>query len=254
MQHCTKKFIYCLGIFLTIYSNITIAGDISAGNAAFLKGNYSKALKIYSSGAQKGSMAAQTSLGLMYSKGLGTKQNYTKALKYYILAAKQGYPNAQYNIGVMFREGKGVNQDNAEAVRWYKMAASQGLPDAQNNLAFMYINGLGIQRNIKKALLLIRKASAQGNTKSQYTLGTMYRYGIGVKQNYLKAYMWFTIAAKIASEHTQNIFSSKNMTKKQISVVKQSINSISQMMTTEQITKANYMVLSCINSKYKQCE
>ncbi|MBT4365026.1 MAG: sel1 repeat family protein [Desulfobacteraceae bacterium] len=256
---------------------IVLADPITKGNAAYNKEDYSTALKIYLSEAEKGSSDAENNLGLMYSRGHGVKQDYQKAAKYfqfaasmgcpeaqtslgimyskgigvnqdlekalelYRLAAAQNYPNAQYNLGVMYRKGKWVAQSNQEAVSWYKMAASQGLSDAQNNLGFMYINGYGIQQDIEKAFFLFKKAASQGNAKSQYTLGLMHKEGKGMPQDFVKAYMWFRLAEKVASMSADPL-KPGSMTTAQLSLVQKNIKVIIKMMTTEQITKAESLV------------
>ena len=54
--------------------------------------------------------------------------DYATALKIWRPFAEQGVTMAQYNLGVMYDKGQGVPQDDAEAAKWYQKAAEQGFP------------------------------------------------------------------------------------------------------------------------------
>ena len=69
----------------------------------------------------------------------------------------------------------------------------------------------------------------------------------------IRAYMWFTVAERTASVNSGRI-DFESMTPNQLSLVRKSINNVSQLMTTEQIVKAKAMAESCINKNYKKCE
>ncbi len=49
--------------------------------------------------------------------------DYATALRLWRPLAEQGDAGAQYNLGLMYREGQGVSQDDAEAAKWYRKAA-----------------------------------------------------------------------------------------------------------------------------------
>jgi TPR repeat protein len=57
--------------------------------------------------------------------------DYETALRLWRSLAEQGNVYAQYNLGAMYDEGKGVPQDHAEAVKRYRKAAEQGFARAQ---------------------------------------------------------------------------------------------------------------------------
>ena len=88
---------------------------------------------------------------------------YTEAVRLWRMAADQGNLLAQYNLGVMYLVGRGVPQNDAEAVRWYRMAADQGFTLAQRNLGFMYENGRGVPQNYAEAYKWYTLSAAQGN-------------------------------------------------------------------------------------------
>jgi len=88
-------------------------GPIEDGIAAYTRGDYATALRLWQALAAQGDAAAQSNLGVMYSRGQGLTRDYAEAVKWYRLAAAQGNARAQFNLGVMFDNGKGVTRDYA---------------------------------------------------------------------------------------------------------------------------------------------
>ena len=74
------------------------------------------------------------------------------AAEWYRRAAERGSVEAQVSLGVLYAEGRGVVQDEAEAVRWYRMATEQGDVAAQVNLGAMYAAGRGVVRDREVAM------------------------------------------------------------------------------------------------------
>ena len=75
------------------------------------------------------------------------KGEYGKALKIWTEQANNGEANAIYNIGLLYFFGNGVDKDLTIAYKYCKEAALKGLATAQNNLAYMYLNGMGASKN-----------------------------------------------------------------------------------------------------------
>ena len=94
------------------------AGPFNDGVAAYERGDYATALRLWRPLAEEGDALAQYNLGLMYGKGEGVPQDDAEAVKWYRLAAEQGFAKAQLNLGFMYARGRGVPQDDAEAVKW----------------------------------------------------------------------------------------------------------------------------------------
>ena len=90
--------------------------------------NYQTALQIWQTKANAGDPQAQTYVGEIYEKGLGTAPDYGMAFQWYRKAAEQGYTRAQINLGHLYESGLGVPKDMTEAIRWYRMGA--GLPES----------------------------------------------------------------------------------------------------------------------------
>jgi uncharacterized protein len=136
------------------------APDVDAGNAAYQKGRYAAALRMWRPRAEQGDSRAQSTVALIYYHGRGVRQDDVEAAKWFRLAAEQGDATAQFNLGVMYAEGQGVPQDDKEAVEWYRRAADQSHAQAQYNLGLWYA------------------------TK-----------GEAGPQDYVNAHMWFNLAA-----------------------------------------------------------
>jgi TPR repeat protein len=135
--------------------------DFDAAYVAYLRSNYTRALRLVQPLADEGNSRAQSLLGLLYYHGRGVKQDDSKAAIWFRLAADQGEADAQFNLGVMYAEGHGVPQDYAEAVRWYRLAADQGEARAQFNLGVSYAEGQGIERDYASAYMWFNLAASR---------------------------------------------------------------------------------------------
>ena len=121
--------------------------------------------------------------------------DYTTALKIFRPLAAQGIAEAQFNLGYMYYFGRGVPQDYAEAVKWHRLAAAQVIADAQFNLGMTYSSGRGVPQDYVEAVKWYRLAAAQGHADAQFNLGMNYSSGRGVPQDYVRAHMWSNLAA-----------------------------------------------------------
>jgi len=89
---------------------------------AYDRADYQTALKVWMAAAQAGDADAQTNVGEIFEKGLGTEPNYAAAVTWYEQAAKQGNTRAQFNLGTLYELGRGVPQNKLEALNWYRRA------------------------------------------------------------------------------------------------------------------------------------
>lgn len=103
------------------------------GVAAYSKGDYATALRIFRQLAEKGDAAAQNDLGVLNEKGQGVPQNYVEAANWYRLAADQGTAVAQLNLGLLYAKGHGVPKDYVLAHMWFNLAAAQGNKAAEKD-------------------------------------------------------------------------------------------------------------------------
>ena len=101
-----------------------------AAKAAIKNKDYSTAISLWRSLADKGYWKGQYNLGLMYANGTGVAQDYKEAARLWGLAAAQGNADAQYSLGVMYNNGQGVAQDYVRAHMWFNLGAISGDKDA----------------------------------------------------------------------------------------------------------------------------
>src|SRR5712664_3995368 len=142
-------------------------------------------------------LAAPSAAG-SFEDGLAAyrRGDYATAMRLWRSLADQGNADAQSHLGFMYQNGHGVPQDDAAAASWYRKAADQGNASAQVNLGFFYDEGRGgLQKDDREATRLYKLAAVQGNANAQVNLGLMYAAGWGVQQDYVAARMWFDLAA-----------------------------------------------------------
>jgi TPR repeat protein len=153
-----------------------VAGPLEDGMAAYNRGDYATALRLWRPLAEQGDARAQGILGVMYREGLGVPNDYAAAVAWSRKAAEQGSAPAQFDLGHMYLEGLGVSQDYAMAMSWYRKAAEQGNGPAQYNLGLMYAHGRGVPQDFVQAHMWLNLAAAQNTgdaIKSRDTLAAM---------------------------------------------------------------------------------
>ena len=74
-----------------------VAGPLEDGFAAYEKGDYASALRLWRPLAEQGDAYAQYSLGLMYEKGQGVPEDFVQAHMWLNLSAALGDANATKN-------------------------------------------------------------------------------------------------------------------------------------------------------------
>jgi TPR repeat protein len=129
-----------------------IAGPIEDATAAYQRGDYATALRLWRPLAEHGNARAQGFLGFMYANGDGVPQNYAEAVKWYRKAADQGNADAQTRLGLMYQNGQGVPQDYASTIKWLRKAADQGYGVALLFLGQMYMTAMGCRRTTCKLI------------------------------------------------------------------------------------------------------
>ena len=107
---------------------------------------------------------------------------------------------------------------------------------AQYYLGAMYHNGWGVPQDRKEAVWWWKLVAEQGHAMAQNNLGAMYVIGQGVLTDFVLAHMWVNLASanglEIGPEHREKI---------------------AELITPEEILKAQTMATVCMNSNYKKC-
>ena len=101
-----------------------IAAAMEDGQAAYDRGDYATAQRLWRPLAELGSARAQNNLGVMYENGKGVPLNINEALRWYGLAAAQGYAGAQNNLALMYAIGRVVPRNPVRAYMWFTLAAA----------------------------------------------------------------------------------------------------------------------------------
>jgi len=86
------------------------------------RANLESALRIWLESAQSGDAEAQTTVGEIYERGLGTAPDYAKAAEWYRKAADQDHARALFNLGTLYEQGLGVEKDALQALNLYRDA------------------------------------------------------------------------------------------------------------------------------------
>ena len=73
------------------------------------------------------------------------------ALRLWSAAAEKGHVAAQYNLALLYANGSGVEKNDPEAIKWFRKSAQAGFPQAQRNLGFCYQEGRGVEQDASKA-------------------------------------------------------------------------------------------------------
>jgi TPR repeat protein len=145
----------------------------AAGVAAYDRGAFALARRIWLPWAHKGDPAAQRNLAHLYRMGLGVAQDFTQAASWYRLAADNGLARAQANLAAMYLRGQGVAKDPQQAAYWFTAAATGGHVRGQYNLALLYMRGQGVGRNEAKAAGWFYRAAQAGHKPALRALGKL---------------------------------------------------------------------------------
>ena len=93
-----------------------------------------------------------------------------RALAIWLPFAQQGQAEAQTQVGEMYERGIGTVADYATAAAWYTKASQQGDSRALINLASLHERGLGVKRDPLLAARLFRQASGQAGAPGRITI------------------------------------------------------------------------------------
>jgi hypothetical protein len=146
------------------------------------------------------------------AKAAYQRGDYATALRLWRPLANDGDANAQFWMGAAYDLGHGVRADYGAASIWYRKAADQ--VNAQFNLAHMYEQGQGVPRaySLQAAASWYRRAADQGYRAAQGNLGILLATAHGVRRDYVQAYKWFALAGETANRD----FVAAHMTAQQV--------------------------------------
>ncbi|MGD2117915.1 MAG: SEL1-like repeat protein [Chromatiales bacterium] len=154
------------------FAMYVLALQYSSGH--LIEQNHEKAQLLFEQAAAAGIDIANTNLGIIHEKGLGTEPNKNLAKKHYQLAAENDEPYAANELGRLLL----AEHEYPLAKKWFQKAADQDLAPAKFNLGLMNLLGLGMPKDKKAAYLLIDEAAAAQVPKAMAAKGRMYLLGL----------------------------------------------------------------------------
>ena len=115
------RLLKLLLLLLVCAAGPAVAGPIEDAEAAFDKGDYATAVRLWRPLADQGYGIAQSNLGLMYSKGYGVPQNYAQAHMWFNLAAAN-LPETERDLAVRNRDRVAAKMTPAQIAEAQKLA------------------------------------------------------------------------------------------------------------------------------------
>jgi uncharacterized protein len=134
-------------LMLASIAKAAVAGPYEDALAAWRRGEYATAYRLWGPVADQGDPDAQFYLGFMNEYGQGVPRNDAEAIRWYRKAAGQDHALAQFRLGDLYSNAEGSPRGDIEAAKWYRLAADQGLGGAQFSLGMMYAEGRGVPQD-----------------------------------------------------------------------------------------------------------
>ena len=119
-----KLFLLALLILINLTSDVLASDDI--GYKHYLKGEYEKALKVWTQEVSQGKSEAMYNIALLYFFGRGVERNLPLAYEYCKKAAYRGSARAMNNLAYMYMRGLGTEKDYMSAYAWSEIAIENG--------------------------------------------------------------------------------------------------------------------------------
>jgi TPR repeat protein len=92
--------------------------------------------------------------------------DYTPAIRLFRPLAEQGNPKAQNVLGVMFRKGEGVPRNSARAHMWFSFAAARG--DAKAKAELREVSRTMTAQEISQAEAMAKACESSGYRQCEY--------------------------------------------------------------------------------------
>jgi len=196
--------------------------QLQAGIAAYERGEFLSALRLWRDASEQGDVAADYRIGQLYEKGEGVGASIPDAEVWYKRAATGGHVESQYRLGVIYRFGAGsrggaaassdpgssaieqmifpngtrVAKDPQAAFEWLSKAAEAGKGEAQVVVGDMLSTGEGCDRDLKAAVQWYAAAAQQNLAAAQFALGEVCFHGRGLAEKLDMALHWYRLAVE----------------------------------------------------------
>lgn len=149
-------------------SQLVIAMDKHGLYGARYSTDYEEAAKLYQELLDEGydDRRLFTNLGSLYQNGYGVQQDDRKAVELYRTGMEKGSITAAVNLGYMYANGQGVTKDRVKGVQLLKEGYKNRNADAMYNAGLVLERGDGIPKNELEALWCFEQAVRFGNRRA----------------------------------------------------------------------------------------
>lgn len=115
--------IMCAVLCAFATSHVAKAADFYDGKAAYDRGDYALAKRIFTPLAEKGDPESEYYLGMLLNYGSGTRRDHPEARLWYESAARKGHVKSMVALGDLYFFGSDrIPRDYATAYTWYLVA------------------------------------------------------------------------------------------------------------------------------------
>jgi TPR repeat protein len=123
-QRWFRSIVVCCSISLVgaVPLSHTVLADFAAGELAYSRGQFAKAIEEFRPLVEHGDPKAQMMTGLMYLQGNGYARSAEKAAVWLYKAATKGDHSAQLVLGSQLLYGQGIPRDLPAALMWLTLA------------------------------------------------------------------------------------------------------------------------------------
>jgi hypothetical protein len=223
------------------------AGGIQDGQEAFIHGDDSGAIRLWTPLALSGNDDAQYRLGLMYLNGRGVVADDEIAEKWLKLAAAQNNDGASLVLIQLYLNPHRKLYNPELAITLLRDTARRGVVEAERELGHHYRTGDVVAQDFAEAFHWFKEAASKGDIESQKALGELYRFGYGIPQNFRLAIMWYSIAAAAPTDNIPDRI-------KAASEAKIAQKEISNMMSSDELEQASQLAIACWQSHLQNCD
>jgi len=168
----TRRFSAGAGVLMLaaplLVIQLAAADEFDDGLAAYLNGNYARAMALWMPLAEAGNRNAQNNIAVLHENGEGVPRDYAVAARFYRLAAGQGHADAQASLGALYENGRGVPKDLIRAHMWFDIAATIA------TTTMLWSNLGGLVGRSRVAAQLSPEQVAQAQSMARRCQGTNY--------------------------------------------------------------------------------
>src|SRR5882757_477459 len=152
----------------------SLSKPFERGLAAYERGQYLEAFKLWKVASQAGDAEANYRIGTLYAKNQGVAGSIPDAVVWYERAAQLGHVEAQFQTGLAFLYGANAAVGLNRPETWRRSSAARLGDKASNAHDLVFPHGTSVERDLDAAFRWISAAAEAGKAEAQTILGNMY--------------------------------------------------------------------------------